>query len=88
MRTIYKYPLIQAQKQTLSLPEGYRLLSVQAQGNQPCLWALVDPARSRMNVNIAIYGTGDVIYDELISYISTFQLHGGALVFHAFEVLR
>ena len=86
MQTIYKYPLTQTQKQTLSLPEFYEILTVQGQDNRPCLWALVDPSMPRVNVEIAIYGTGDNIYVEDLRYISTFQIHGGALVFHAFEI--
>jgi hypothetical protein len=89
MRTIYKYPLELVDLQTLELPAGAELLTVQMQDGRPCLWAEVAtsaPARPR---TIAIYGTGNPIPgDAEIEYIGTFQMHGGALVFHAFEVVE
>lgn len=87
MRTIYKYPLTEGQIQVLSLPEDYEILSVQGQDNVPCLWALVNPHLPKVNVQIGIYGTGHNVYAEALRHISTFQLFGGSLVFHAFEII-
>lgn len=41
MRTIYKYP-VSAGDFVLEMPAGARILSVQAQGRYPQLWAIVD----------------------------------------------
>lgn len=88
--TIHKYTLEVVPEQQVAVPTGARLLSVQAQHNHPRLWALVDtsgpdaPHETRL---VHILGTGDsrdVPSDRLV-HLGTFQLHGGALVFHAFE---
>lgn len=87
MNTVFKYPLMQADLQTVMLPVGAEILSVQEQHGGWQLWALVDPqapVTERRKIRIA--GTGHPIYENLKKYINTFQMHGGMLVFHAFEV--
>jgi len=85
---IWKYPLEVADQQNLKLPTGAKILTVQAQDGNPCLWALVDETLPKFRFEIhaiAIYGTGTPIPDEPGDYIATFQIMGGELVFHAFE---
>lgn len=88
-KTIYKYPLEVTDVQNISLPVGAEILTIQTQNETPCLWALVDPnGIEKESKTIEIFGTGHPIgYDMGVSrkYISTFQLRGGQLVFHAFE---
>lgn len=84
---IWKWTLALKDVQTLELPVGAGILSVQVQGDMPQLWALCDNATVlKEKRHIAIYGTGNQMPDEPGDYIATFQMHGGALVFHAFEV--
>lgn len=90
-KTIYKYNLKVMGRQTIELPIGAEILTIQSQYENPCLWALVDPentdSKSRV---IEMFGTGHPVgYDMGVSrkYISTFQLNGGQLVFHVFERL-
>jgi len=84
---IWKWTLKMTDLQTLELPQGSAILTVQMQGDMPQLWALCDESPGRKDKrHIAIYGTGNSIPDEAGDYIATFQMRGGALVFHAFEV--
>jgi hypothetical protein len=66
------------------MPEGAEILTVQMQNGEPCLWALVDAHLPTTNRKILIRGTGHDA-SGVGRYISTFQMKGGALVFHAFE---
>lgn len=85
---IWKWTLEATDTQAISMPKNAQLLSVQMQNGSPQLWALVDPEMSYENRVIAIYGTGNPVPDEPGQYISTFQMHGGQLVFHAFALER
>lgn len=81
---IFKYPLQATDRQLVNLPKGAELLTVQMQHGQPCLWALVDERQPTEDRAIMIYGTGHPI-NTLGKYLGTFQMDGGALVFHAFS---
>ncbi len=86
-KTIWKLPLTVTDKQSINLPIDSEILSVQNQNGMPCLWALVDPEKPKEDILIEIFGTGHPVnYDMGVTrkYISTFQMEGGALVFHAF----
>jgi len=83
--TIYKYPI--GPVTDLQLPEGAEILCVQAQYGIPCIWVKVDTMKSYKSRQIRVYGTGYVLSDECQKYIGTFQLDGGHLVFHVFEVI-
>ncbi len=88
MKTIWKFPLIVAQVQDIAIPAGARILTVQTQADHVCLWALVESDAPKVTRRIAVIGTGNPAPDwGDLKYIATFQLHGGALVFHAFEIV-
>ena len=86
---IYKYSLALLEHQTLMLPVGAQILTVQVQhGQEPCLWALVNPDAPTQPRSIWMYGTGHPIYGSMADkrYIGTIQLNQiGSLVFHFFE---
>lgn len=85
-KIIYKYPLQVQDKQTIKLPSGYKILTVQVQDSIPCLWAMVDTSIDCVEVNIITYGTGSgILSDEELRYIGTYQLNNGVFVFHVFE---
>ena len=86
MQTIYKYPLLILDQQDVEMPMGAALMTVQMQNGQPCLWALVDTKNTREKRKVLIRGTGHPASD-LGRYISTFQMKGSELVFHAFEAM-
>ena len=84
---IWKWTLIPTDRQTIEMPVEAKLLTVQMQGEMPQLWALCDEATIyKRERHIAIYGTGNPMPDDPGEYIATFQMHGGSLVFHAFEI--
>ena len=83
---IWKWELEVTDRQTITLPVGARILAVQSQHNAPCLWALVDPAATKEPRTFATQGTGQTVKDDCAAYIGTYQLNGGSLVFHVFEV--
>ena len=90
MRTIYKYPIFQAGTgtETLQLPAGAQILSVQLQQGATQLWALVDPTAPLELREIYVAGTGYSLPEgaERWRFVDTFQAGGGTFVFHVFEV--
>ena len=85
VQTIWKFPLIVADKQKVMMPKESFVLCVQMQGGNPCLWAMVDPAAALRERSFRIIGTGDEIKDNPGTYIGTFQMLAGSFVFHVFE---
>jgi hypothetical protein len=87
---IWKWEIPIQSSYTLRLPEGAKILSVQLQRESCCLWALCSPGAEMVSREIAIYGTGmavNIPTGRCPVHISTFQTPGGAIVFHAFELL-
>ena len=85
MERIWKFPLLVQDEQTLSLPAGAQLLTVQMQNGAPCLWAMVGETEAQEHVAIRMHGTGHTFDATGYVYISTFQMMGGGLVFHVFR---
>ena len=88
MLKVYKYPLRPNDYIDIQLPKGGQILTIQTQGDMPYLWALVNPDNPRMKRRFRLAGTGHPINESMseLFYHGTFQLHGGALIFHLFEV--
>jgi hypothetical protein len=85
VKSIWKYPLNLVSEQSVDMPQGAQMLTVQMQHEQPHIWALVDPASPKVGRFVMIYGTGHGIPDDTGRYVGTFQLADGDLVFHVFE---
>ena len=88
--TIWKFPLQTMDSQPVMMPQRAKILTVQAQHDEPCLWAIVNPNAPREVRMIDIVGTGHPMFEDLgleRKYIGTFQLRDGDLVFHVFERL-
>jgi len=83
---IWKWEIKVTDRQTVMMPDGAKLLDVQMQDGQCCIWALCDQSAELAPRWLAIYGTGNSMPDNPGEYIATFQMHGGALVFHVFEL--
>lgn len=83
---IWKWEIEVTDEQTLMMPSGAKLLDVQMQAGKCCVWALCDQNAEKKPRHLAIYGTGNFMPDDPGEYIATFQMHGGSLVFHAFEI--
>ncbi len=83
-QTIWKFPVCFTDRQTVDMPLGAKVLSVQAQRGAPCIWALVDPRAEVEPVGILCHGTGHQVGD-VGAFIGTVQVAGGSLVFHFFR---
>jgi len=88
VRAVWKYPVEVYDRFTLTMPAGATVLTVQMQHGVPYLWALVDPKATPETRRFRLAGTGHVMRDEVEEevYVGTFQMSGGGLVFHVFEV--
>ena len=85
-KTIWKYLLVHQHQQTIRMPAGAEILSVQAQLGEPHLWALVDPEAPEADRTFRLYGTGHPIDPGLdLRYVGTVLLLGGGFVTHLFE---
>jgi hypothetical protein len=97
---VYRYPIDITDEQVLSMPEGAKILKVARReggsvvlgvgAHEPVdMWALVDPAAPLQDRRLRIAGTGHSLSDvNSLSYLDTFQLANGQLVFHVFEHRR
>ena len=82
---IHKYPLDRsAGRVAVMMPLRRRVLSVQAQHNVPCVWALIDPESPLSLVAFACVLTGAAVPASAGAYVGTVLLDGGAFVLHIF----
>lgn len=88
MKTIWKFDLLRAQAQTLKMPDGGQILSIQKQGEMLCLWALVDTAEPQIERILLCLGTGQSISTawDCLPFLAT--VIDGEDVWHFFELLR
>lgn len=83
---IWKF-VLNRYEETVSIPQGAQLLSVQAQHGNVCLWALCDETAPPVQRRIVFVGTGhNANAAEGGTYVGTFQLNNGNLVFHVFAL--
>ena len=82
---IWKFPV--KPEMSLSLPRGAQILTVQSQHGTPQMWVQIDteaPPREETRHFVA-FGTGDRFDSAGLTYIGTFQVESGMLVFHLYE---
>jgi len=87
MQTIYKYPLVIADFQNISIPEGAEFLSVIEQNNLPVVYFLVDPFRDQFPLEFILLGTGHPFQEDYLEgflYLGTVSTSGGRLIWHIF----
>ncbi len=86
---IFKYSLVPGDYLTLQMPKGAEILSVQCQKDTACIWALVDPDQPLETRKFRWAGTGHPITEtkKQLKFIGTFQMRGGDLIFHLFEII-
>ena len=82
---IWKWQLLVQDEQLVPMPRGARILAVAVQGDAPYIWALVDSTKPRETRKIITLGTGQPTEMSWLPHIGTYQLQGGALVFHVFD---
>lgn len=88
MRVVWKYRLLGEDRQTIDMPQGARVLSVQLQANRFTAWALVDDEMKDLApVNFVIAGTGNPISGldyATWRFLGAVQAAQGLLVSHVF----
>lgn len=83
--TIWKYEIEVTDEQYVTMPIGAEIMCVQIQRRKPVIWAMVNPEAERKKVKLITHGTGhEVDRDRFSSYVGTYQLYEGGLVFHVF----
>lgn len=87
MKTVWKYEIHPDDDMiAIEMPVGAEVLSVQIQRGQPVLWALVDTDAIHRMHYFHIARTGYFITHPVERHLGTFQLDGGAPVFHLFQL--
>jgi hypothetical protein len=87
---IWKYPLQVTDVQEIELQIGAQILTVMNQREQPCLWVEIvigeDDAKSEKRT-FRIFGTGEPFpdFEGIRTYVGSFQMRDGLLVFHVYE---
>lgn len=84
MKTIWKYELETIDYQEVEIPFEAKILTVQVQHGKPCIWCLCDPNNLKQLRGITTIGTGHEKDDIEGTYIGTYQLYDGGIVFHVF----
>jgi len=88
-QTVWKFPVSLDDVFVVSLPKGAKPLSVQDQAGDVQMWCLCDSDESVYeNRAFRLSGTGHPIPQKIIAFVGTFQILGGSLVFHLFEIER
>ena len=89
-KTIWKYQLEVEDFQSIEMPKDSQILTLKVQNGIPCLWVLCIPMNEKEKKDIVMYGTGHDIAtaDEPLSYIGTYQIQNGDLIFHVFEMVK
>ena len=82
-RIIWKYSLGSAHVQTIDMPRGATILSIQMQHGAPQVWVYCDPTEPREPRAFRIEGTGHKITEHPGKFICTFL--DGDFVWHVFE---
>jgi hypothetical protein len=83
MHTIWKYALDPTT--TLALPCDAAILTVQIQHGQPYIWIRLNTEHPTILRTFECFGTGHPLPNILRTYIGSFQMEGGNLMFHVFE---
>ncbi len=88
-KMIWKFHIPDPSSQIVSIemPIGAEILTVQMQGDEPCLWAVIDPSHGKETRTFRWAGTGHLL-GTVGSYIGTIQMLGGGLIWHFFLMDR
>ncbi len=88
MRRVFKYAVPDKNYFSLNLPKGAKILTVQEQGDELQLWALVEENAPNEIRSFCFVGTGHCVkdFDNLV-YINTVQRSRGGYVYHLFEII-
>lgn len=86
MKTVHKFPFPIGHLVRLEVPKFATFLKVDVQnGDQPCMWFLVDTDEPKQRLTFTLRGTGHDC-EDVGAYVGTFQMYDGKIVMHVFEV--
>lgn len=88
---VWKFPIEQPSRVVnIEMPVGARPLYVDEQRGTVCLWALVNPAAPKETRRFRCAGTGHPINEaeDTLKHVGSWQMRGGAMVFHLFEIVE
>lgn len=89
-RRVFRYRLDIADRPTVELPIDAEVLSVgppRDGSDQLDLWALVHVDEPQtVPSHFRVVGTGNPVPDDCGRFVGTVPTHGGALIWHVFEV--
>jgi len=92
MKKVFKYTLDFAHVQTITLPFGATILTIQFQRDEIQLWALVNPDEGLKVIRIIeMFGTGHAIpeaHKATRQYLCSFQNFKQSEIYHAFEFIQ
>lgn len=86
--TIWKFDLVLTDNQSISMPKGAQILSVQWQ-NGIRIWAMCDDSAELIERHFVIRGTGHVIPERLfrtLTHLASVQVD--IFVWHVFEDVK
>jgi hypothetical protein len=83
-RTVYKAVLMHPM-QTVDMPVGSRVVTVETQGGQPCIWYECDPSAPSERRTFTAIGTGHLIPPGQEYVGTSHDVAGAGLVFHVYE---
>jgi hypothetical protein len=88
MKKIYRYQLKFKDRQTITVPHGADIISVDQKDGKLCVWAIVNPERGVCHdVEVLIIGTGNPMPDIFgFRFLGTCVMRGvqEGLVWHVF----
>jgi hypothetical protein len=82
VKTVWKFALEPDEPCVIDMPYPSSVIRVGTQGDQPFLWAVVDPEAPTRPRSFWVRGTGHAI-GEMTDYLGSFTV--GVLEFHVFE---
>lgn len=82
--SIWKWTFPIADRFSLPMPNGARVLTAQMQRDEPCIWAEVNQEARHVPRHFRVVGTGNPIPAGVaLTYVTTFQQ--GQFVWHLYE---
>lgn len=87
-KAIWKFQIPIEDLFSLEMPKGAEILSAQNQYEGGVMWAICDEQAEKVQRTFRIYGTGHSINPDGHTYIGTFQVEYGRLVWHLFEITK
>lgn len=91
MKAIWKYILTEKTEQVVLIPQSGKILSVQRQNDNICMWVMVSPQAKKEVRKFVIQGTGHPLNDCITSppaedpkYLGTCVME--VFVWHVFEI--